>query len=562
MPLSNTPPSPRQRWSAEEWRAELLRERGGTAEPARGWKVRAPKPERPRNGACNVCGEEGHWARDCKLREGAETPSESSVSPLVRERREFPPPSEVPRRGLMDMPCRGRYTCDCEHTRQALAEEAWNGPPEDLWISPATKPRGFEFYEMLGRPKYVVAPMVEQSELSYRLLCKRYGADLCYSPMINSSCFMKDPCGLFRNREFSTCPADTNMFAQLCGNDPELVVGTAKELQYSGCKAIDLNLGCPQGIAKRGNYGAFLMDDLALIRSLITALDQHIDIPITAKIRCFPDPQHTVEYARMCVDAGASIVTVHGRLREQKGHEVGCADWGKIRMVKEALDVPVFANGNIWWHGDIERCFAETGCDAVMSADSLLWDPRLFSNPQSFLLSGRHFFVEDPLIRAQGVQLALDYLDICETHPTQVSHMKTHVFKLAHQSMHAFPDMRLKLNGLSCRQDSRPMRPLYHQFCTELLEMEMQAAAEAGTAATPPPAGSVREAERMAQHCTKLVNLGNVEVPSECALSHMITRTIESDSEYRKKKDCRGQHLDDAEGAEDGAVCFADLFEE
>lgn len=468
-----------------------------------------------------------------------------------------PPSPRAPQRGLFSMPARGRYTVRCEHTVQALAaEEAGEGCAcGGEWPTPATKPRGYELYNLLGRPTRVVAPMVEQSELSFRLLCKRYGADLCYCPMINSSCFMKDPAGIFRNREYSTCPADTNMVAQMCGHDPETLVSCARELQYSGCKAIDLNLGCPQGIAKRGFYGAFMMDDLPLIRKCITALDTNISIPITAKIRCFPDVQHTIAYAQMVQDAGASIVTVHGRLREQKGQATGSADWGKIRLVKEALRVPVFANGNVWCADDVDTALAATGCDAVMSADTLLWEPRLFSRPQRFLVTGRHFFVTDPATRIEGLRVAQEYLAICATHPTQVSHMKTHIFKMTHHSLTAHPAMRDRLGDIQFVQDGPPVRPLFERFVADLLDIEL--AELAAAAAGRPPADSAREAARL----DGIQPLGNVQIMERCALSALNARAAAAGGGERPGR--KAEQPASAGGAadDDDAEPFPDLFD-
>jgi tRNA-dihydrouridine synthase 1 len=109
----------------------------------------------------------------------------------------------------------------------------------------------------------------------------------------------------------------------------------------------------------------------------VNILHEHLDVPVTAKFRIFPDVEKTVAYARMLERAGAQILTCHGRRREQRGHNMGMADWEQIRAVKRAVSVPVFANGNVLYHSDIVRCLAATEADAVMSAEGQLCEPSL-----------------------------------------------------------------------------------------------------------------------------------------------------------------------------------------
>ncbi len=173
---------------------------------------------------------------------------------------------------------------------------------------------------------------------------------------------------------------DRPLFVQFCANKPEEFLEAA---QYVApyCDAVDLNLGCPQGIAKSGHYGAFLQEDQATIHKLIRRLREELEVPVTAKFRILDTKEKTLEYAKMILDAGASIITVHGRQRHQKGHNTGIADWQMIRYLRENLppETVLFANGNILNRDDIEPCLAATGADGVMSAEGNLSDPTIFA---------------------------------------------------------------------------------------------------------------------------------------------------------------------------------------
>lgn len=100
----------------------------------------------------------------------------------------------------------------------------------------------YEFYESLGSPKYVCAPMVDQSELAFRMLVRNHGCTLAYSPMLNSKIILNTP--KYKDEFFTTCPQDRPLIAQFCGNDPESIVKAAQMVQ-DHCDAVDINLGCP-----------------------------------------------------------------------------------------------------------------------------------------------------------------------------------------------------------------------------------------------------------------------------------------------------------------------------
>ena len=186
---------------------------------------------------------------------------------------------------------------------------------------------------------------------------------------------------------------DRPLFVQFCANDPDLLLQAARYVEPF-CDAIDLNLGCPQGIARKGNYGAFLQEDWSLIYKLINKLRLNLVIPVTAKMRILESKEKTLEYAQMILSAGASLITVHGRHRDQKGHKTGLADWSVLRYLRERLpqDTVIFANGNILQHGDIYRCLEETHADGVMSAEGNLYDPAIFAKPPDIGSEGREYW--------------------------------------------------------------------------------------------------------------------------------------------------------------------------
>ncbi len=186
---------------------------------------------------------------------------------------------------------------------------------------------------------------------------------------------------------------DRPLFVQFCSNDPEDLLDAARYVAPY-CDAVDLNLGCPQGIARSGHYGAFLQEDWSLIYKLINKLHEELSIPVTAKFRILESKERTLEYAKMILSAGASIITVHGRRREQKGHNMGLADWSYIRYLRDHLppETVIFANGNILNRGDLQPCLDATGADGVMSAEGNLSDPTIFAIPPPPGLATREYW--------------------------------------------------------------------------------------------------------------------------------------------------------------------------
>lgn len=300
-----------------------------------------------------------------------------------------------------------------------------------------TKYNGRELYESIGRPKTIVAPMVDQSELAWRILSRRYGAELCYTPMYHARLFATDE--KYRKRMWSSLDGDEKvdrpLIVQFCANDPEYLLKAA-QLVEDRCDAVDLNLGCPQGIAKKGKYGAFLMDDWELVHKLILNLHENLKIPVTAKIRVYDEWEKSLEYAKMVLDAGAQFITIHGRTRDMKGQATGLANWEILKYLRENLgeDQVFFANGNILYANDLKRCSELIGCDAVMSAEGNLYNPGVFWTKDDNI--DKQFARVDKMLR--------EYFEIvkeCESHASRTA-MKAHFFKILHAFLVKHPELR------------------------------------------------------------------------------------------------------------------------
>lgn len=163
---------------------------------------------------------------------------------------------------------------------------------------------------------------------------------------------------------------------QFCGSDKAELLAAAR-LVEDHCDAVDLNLGCPQKVAKRGGYGAFLMDDWPRLASIVSHLTSHVSVPVLCKVRVFAEVEKTVSYCKMLQSAGASLLAVHPRQRHQR--EEVLADWSQVKAIRNGgVTVPLLANGDVYHVEDALLCLKETGADGVMSAQGLLHNPALF----------------------------------------------------------------------------------------------------------------------------------------------------------------------------------------
>eukprot|EP00919_Chromeraceae_sp_WS-2016_P010276 GHVR01024125.1.p1 GENE.GHVR01024125.1~~GHVR01024125.1.p1 ORF type:complete len:205 (-),score=46.12 GHVR01024125.1:119-685(-) len=156
----------------------------------------------------------------------------------------------------------------------------------DIDIKGSVKRVGWEFWESIGSPRHVLAPMVDHSELPFRMLTRRYGVGVCYTPMINSKMFCEHK--KYRQQVFTSCVGDRPLIAQFCGDNPDTIVKAAKMIEKD-VDAVDLNLGCPQGIARRGHYGSYLLKETELVKRIVRSMCEGLCVPVCVKFRKVSD---------------------------------------------------------------------------------------------------------------------------------------------------------------------------------------------------------------------------------------------------------------------------------
>lgn len=190
------------------------------------------------------------------------------------------------------------------------------------------------------------------------------------------------------------------------------------------------------------------MDNLPLVKSLVEKLANSLNVPVSCKIRIFPDLQDTIKYAKMLEEAGCALLAVHGRTRDEKDGKKIRANWKVIKAVREAVRIPVLANGNIRHIEDAWECIEETGVEGVLSAESLLENPALFAGYRTaqWGLGYDETCKDGELDQAE---LLVEYLKLCEKHPVPWRMIRSHVHKLLGDWFRVHPHIRDDLNRQS-----------------------------------------------------------------------------------------------------------------
>lgn len=232
----------------------------------------------------------------------------------------------------------------------------------------------------------VLAPIAGITGLPFRLLAKRHGADLVFTEMISAAALVQNP--QKSSAHILTSEEERPVAAQIFGADPVQMAKSAEMLSGKAVDIIDINMGCPVRKVLKSGSGAALLRDRKRAVEIIRAVVKATPLPVTVKIRSGWDEATicAADFARSAEDAGAAAITLHPRTKVQGFG--GCADWGRIREVKEAVTIPVVGNGDVKTPEDAKRMLEQTGCDGVMVGRGALGDPWIFERIRLFFRSG------------------------------------------------------------------------------------------------------------------------------------------------------------------------------
>ena len=257
----------------------------------------------------------------------------------------------------------------------------------------------------------ILAPMSGVTDMPFRRLVKRAGAGLVVSEMIASRAMIH---AARKTMKMAThCADEYPMSVQLAGCEPDVIAEAARINEDRGAAIIDINMGCPVKKITNGDAGSALMREVGLATKLLEATVKAVKIPVTLKMRTGwdDDTRNAPQLARIAEDCGIQAVAIHGRTRCQ--FYKGKADWPFIAEVKDAVNIPVFGNGDVISVDDAEKLLKVSGADGILIGRGSYGQPWFLNQISHYLKTGER--LADPSIQRQ-MEIVLDHYDAIVSH--------------------------------------------------------------------------------------------------------------------------------------------------
>ena len=296
-----------------------------------------------------------------------------------------------------------------------------------------------------------VAPMAGITDLPYRLILKEMGASLLTTELVSSKgIFYKNP---GNTTIMATDRREAPIALQLFGSDPIIMAKVASDVMEP-YDIVDINMGCPVLKVVRNGEGAALMKDISLAVRIVETMVRVIDgkKPITCKMRIGYDDNHinAVEFAKAMEEAGASAITVHGRTKTELYS--GDCHRDVIRKVKEAVRIPVIANGNIWTIYDAKKTLDETEADAVALGRAIKGNPWFVRECIEYIENDN---VIDRPTKDEIKRMMRRHIDDAirfKGEYTAITELRHHIAWYTH-GMAGSTKFRLRLNSITTKED-------------------------------------------------------------------------------------------------------------